>query len=163
LLASYKLVIAFCDQVLWEVEMPNPTGVDRSAKFVPVWVVVMVISGILLMTAGAVIALLKPAMLVSPGDPISAAVKVYAGYLVSRNLAVALALLAALLLRDRRALTILMILTALIQLFDTGLDIVEGRWALVPGVLVFALVYLAGAHRISEGPLWRLGVRREIH
>lgn len=124
-------------------------------RSLPLWVIAIVLAGALLMATGGLIALFKPAMLVSAGDAISGAVKIYAGYLVSRNLAMAAMLLAALGLRDRRALSVLMVLVALIQVFDTVMDVVEGRWPLVPGVLVFAIVFLAGAARIAQRPYWR--------
>jgi hypothetical protein len=75
-----------------------------------------VIVGALLMAAGGIIALLKPAMLVSPDDQINRAAHVYAGYLVSRNLALAVMLLVALVMPARRMLSCLMVLTAIIQL-----------------------------------------------
>jgi hypothetical protein len=58
----------------------------------PWWLVGIVALGALLISAGALIALLHPAMLVSSQDPINGAVRVYAGYLVSRNLALAIML-----------------------------------------------------------------------
>ncbi len=107
------------------------------------------------MAMGGLIALVKPAMLVSPDDAINGAVHVYAGYLVSRNLALALMLLAALAMRAKGALSVLMLLTAWIQLLDAGLDVMEGRWALVPGVGVFAIVFFLGAARLSGHWFWR--------
>jgi hypothetical protein len=80
-------------------------------------------------------------MLVSPHDTINGAVRIYAGYLVSRNLALALMLIAALSIGARESLRTLALLTAVIQLLDAGLDAIEGRWTLVPGVLVFAIAF----------------------
>jgi hypothetical protein len=122
---------------------------------IPGWVVAAVILGALLMAMGGVIALVKPAMLVSPFDPINGAVRVYAGYLVSRNLAMATILLVALGLRARSALSILMVLTAFVQLLDAVLDLTEGRWILVPGVAVFAVVFFMGATRLSGHAFWK--------
>ena len=102
------------------------------------------------MAAGALIALLHPAMLVSPRDQINEAVRVYAGYLVSRNLALAVMLLVALTRSARESLRILIILTAFIQLLDAGLDAFEGRWALVPGVLIFAMAFFIAAAWLSR-------------
>ncbi len=124
----------------------------------PWWLVASVVVGALLMGAGGLIALLKPAMLVSPGDEITGAVRVYASYLVSRNLALAIMLLLALTLRARRVLGGLMFLTAVIQLLDAGLDAIEGRWPIVPGVLVFGVVFFIGAAWLSGGSIlkaWR--------
>ncbi len=62
----------------------------------PLWLPVTVIIGALLMAAGGFIALVHPAMLAPPGEEINGAVRVYAGYLVSRNLAIAIMLLGTL-------------------------------------------------------------------
>jgi hypothetical protein len=121
----------------------------------PWWVTVAVIFGALLMLAGGVIAIVRPVMLVSPHDEINGAVHIYAGYLASRNIALALMLLVMLALRARIALSNLMVLTAFIQLLDAGIDCVEGRWPIVPGVLVFGVVFLLGGARLREYPFWR--------
>jgi hypothetical protein len=122
----------------------------------PWWVQTVVILGALLMLIGAAIALLKPAMLLSPNDQISAAVHVYAGYLVSRNAALAIFLLAALFLRTRGMLNTLLLLTALIQILDAVLDALEGRWPIVPGILIFAAIYLVAAAKLSGHPFWKI-------
>jgi hypothetical protein len=107
----------------------------------PWWLVGIVALGALLISAGALIALLHPAMLVSSQDPINGAVRVYAGYLVSRNLALAIMLFITLGIGARESLRALVLLTAVIQLLDAGLDAMEGRWTLVPGVLLFAIAF----------------------
>ena len=122
---------------------------------IPWWVTVIVVLGALLMAMGAVIALVHPAMLVSPGDEINGAVRIYAGYLFSRNLAVAVLLLLALGLRARGMLNTLVLLTAWIQIFDAGVDAWEGRWVIVPGVLVLGGMFLAASARLSGAPFWR--------
>jgi hypothetical protein len=121
----------------------------------PWWIFLVVVLGALLMAVGGVIALVRPGMLVSPHDEINGAVRVYAGYLVSRNLALATMLLAMLTLRARGALGNLMVLTAFIQFLDAGIDCMEGRWAVVPGVVIFGLIFFIGAARISVFPFWR--------
>jgi hypothetical protein len=87
-------------------------------------------------------------MLLGPDDHVTDAVRVYAGYLFSRNLAVAGTLIAAFAVRARRLLAGLMVLTAAIQILDTAVDAATGRWILVPGLLVFAATFLVGAHRL---------------
>jgi hypothetical protein len=124
------------------------------------WLSGSVILGALLMATGGLIALIKPAMLVSPDAEISSAVRVYAGYLVARNIPLAVMLLIMLGLRARNALRTLMVLTAFIQLVDAGIDCMEGRWALVPGVLIFAAVFFLGAARLSGQPFWKLAAWR---
>jgi hypothetical protein len=107
------------------------------------------------MVAGALIALLNPAMLVSPGDEINDAVHIYAGYLFSRNAALAVLLVASLLFRSKATLNTLILLTAFIQLLDAGVDCMEGRWAIAPGVLIFGLLFLVASRRLSGHPFWR--------
>jgi hypothetical protein len=121
----------------------------------PWWLSTSVILGALLMAAGGVIALVHPAMLVSAGTEINGATRVYAGYLVSRNLALAVMLLVMLSMRARGVLSTLMVLTAFIQLLDAGMDCMEGRWTLVPGVLIFAMVFFLGAARLSGQAFWK--------
>ncbi len=122
---------------------------------IPWWVTAVVLLGALLTATGAILALVHPAMLVSPHDEINAAVHVYAGYLTARNGALAFMLLVLLGLRARRALGNLMVLVALIQILDACIDCFEGRWMIVPGVLVFGLVFLIAAARLSGYPFWR--------
>jgi hypothetical protein len=70
-----------------------PLGMD---SHLPWWLRAIVILGALLMAAGALIALIHPALLVSPDAHVNEAVRVYAGYLFSRNLAIAAMLLVTL-------------------------------------------------------------------
>ncbi|WP_158751027.1 hypothetical protein [Acidobacterium sp. S8] len=72
---------------------------------------------------------------------ISPAVRVYAGYLISRNLALAIMLMIAVSLRRQASLRAFVILTALIQVLDAVLDAIEGRWVMVPGVFIFAIAF----------------------
>jgi hypothetical protein len=122
---------------------------------------VIVILGSLLMASGGVIALVNPAMLVGHGAQITDAVRVYAGYLVARNLTLAAMLLSVLAMRARGALGTLMVLTAFIQLFDALLDFTEGRLPLVPGVLLIAIAFFFGAARVSGYPFWKAKAWRE--
>jgi hypothetical protein len=129
-------------------------GIKRPTN-IPVWVGALVIAGALLTAVGAGIALVRPAMLVSPLDEINGAVHIYAGYLVARNLALALMLVGLLALRARRALGNVMALVALVQMLDVCMDCAEGRWSIVPVALVFGVLYAFGAARLSGGPFWR--------
>jgi hypothetical protein len=133
----------------------TPTAHDASSTE-PAWVYAVVILGALLTAAGAVIALIRPAMLVSPIDQINGAVHIYAGYLAARNFALAILLVTLLVLRARGALSNLMVLVAFIQILDALMDVAEQRWAIVPGVLVFGAVYLVAARRLCGYPFWRL-------
>jgi hypothetical protein len=107
------------------------------------------------MAAGGVIALVNPAMLVSPQDQINGAVHIYAGYLASRNLCIAGLLLILLAMRKARALGNLLVLTAFIQLADAILDAVEGRWPIVPGVFVLGVLFFLAAARLSGYAFWK--------
>ncbi len=129
---------------------PRSSGSSRLAWWLPTTVVL----GALLIATGGVVALVHPTMLVSPHDEINGAVHIYAGYLATRNLVLAAMLLVALILRAKRMLGNLMILTAFIQLLDAFMDCVEGRWVIVPGVFVFGVIFLIAAARFC-GPFWR--------
>lgn len=120
------------------------------------WVQAIVVAGALLMAAGAAIAFFHRAMLVAPEDTINHAATVYAGYLVSRNLYLAVMLLLCMRLRAREVLPGLMLLTAFVQLLDALLDLLEKRWTIAPGVTVLGLLFLIGAARLSGCPFWKL-------
>ena len=128
----------------------------RHDSSLPWWVAAIVIVGSVLMAAGAVIAMVRPAMLAPPGESINGAVRVYAGYLFSRNLAIAALLLGSLILRARPALRAMLVLAASIQLLDAVIDCLEGRWVLAPGILVLGVMFLAGAlHSTNEAATMR--------
>jgi hypothetical protein len=133
-------------------------GPSPLAQFRPIawWMRILVIVGALLTAIGAVIALVHPAMLVSPHDEINGAVRIFAGYLAARNLALAIMLIALLLVGARRALANLMVLVGFIQLLDVCMDVAEGRWAVAPGVLVFGVVFLIAANRLIGYPFWNV-------
>jgi hypothetical protein len=88
------------------------------------------------------------------------AANVYAGYLVSRNLALAVVLLGVLALRARRALVGLMVYTTLAQLIDAAVDAATGRAALLPVVLVFAVAFFVGAAQLSGSAWWKAAAWR---
>jgi hypothetical protein len=131
------------------------SSLENQANAVPWWVRLMVLLGAFLMATGAVVSLRHPAMLVSPNDQITGAVRIYAGYFASRNLALAIMLVLLLILHARRSLGNLMVLVALVQALDACIDCAEGRWMIVPGVAVFGLVFLMGAAQLSGYPFWR--------
>src|ERR1035438_5978257 len=128
---------------------PVAVRIGPTDQHVAWWLRLIVILGALLTAMGAVIALAHPSMLVSPHDEINGAVHIYAGYLAARNFAIAFMLLTLLILGAWRALGNLMVLVGLIQLLDACMDVAEGRWTVAPGVLVFGLVFLVGAARLS--------------
>jgi hypothetical protein len=109
----------------------------------------------ILLAMGATVALAHPALLVSPTDKINGAVRIYAGYFASRNLALAMMLLAAMLLRARATLNVLTSLTAVIQVLDSVIDGAEGRWAVIPGVVALGVLFFVASVGLSGYPLWR--------
>lgn len=138
------------------VRFSNGAEASVTESTMPWWLRLIVVLCALLMTLGAVIAFVRPAMLVSPNDQITEAVRIYAGYLAARNLAVALMLLAMLAIGARKTLGGLMFLTGLIQFLDTCMDCVEGRWAVAPGVFVLGLICVGAAAKLSGSPFWRM-------
>jgi len=119
------------------------------------WVSVAVLLGAALMAMGAIIAMARPAMLVSPYDAITPAVRTFADYFAVRNLAMASLLLVLLVMRAHRALGSLLVLVGWVQLLDAAMDCVEGRWMLVPGVTLLGIVFLLAAAKLCGAPFWR--------
>ena len=134
----------------------KPTPSPGETGGFPWWLNAIVVLGALAMATGGLIALLKPSLLVSPHDEINGAVHIYAGYFASRALVLAVMLLAALLLRARGLLNSLMLLAAFIQLMDFGVDCLEGRLMVIPGVVVLDVLFFVGAVRLSGYPFWRV-------
>jgi hypothetical protein len=128
---------------------------------IPLWVSIVVILGALLTLTGALVAKLDPALLTN-GSPTTDAVRVYADYMFARNLALALMLLVLLAVRARRMLAGFMVLIALIQFIDIGDDLARGAIVLVPGLLVFAILFLLGAWQLLGRSLWQLNAWREV-
>jgi hypothetical protein len=135
-----------------QVSLANSHPAPPAATAFPWWLQTIVLPGALLMGAGALIALLNPAMLVSPHEEINAAVHVYAGYLFSRNAALAISLVAAMIFRAKGTL---ILLTAFVQLLDAAVDCMGGHWGIVPGVLIFGLLFLMVSARLSGHLFWR--------
>lgn len=127
----------------------NNLRAPQSGERIPLWISIVVILGALLTLTGAVLSKADPTLLTS-GSPMTDAARVYADYMFARNLALALMLFLLLVLRDRRMLAGLMGLVALIQFIDVIDDLVRGTFVLVPGLLVFAIVFLVGAWRLFK-------------
>ena len=121
---------------------------------IPWWVTIIVILGALLTAAGAVISKVDPTLLTN-GSPMTDAAGVYADYTFARNLPLAVMLLALLAMRARQVLAGFMVLVALIQFVDVIDDLTRGAFVLVPGLLVFAVVFLVGAWRLFGRGAWR--------
>lgn len=122
---------------------------------IPWWVSIAVLLGVILLVTGAVISKVDPTLLTSK-SPMSEALRVYADYLFARNLAVALLLVFLLVVKAQRMLAGFMVLTALIQTLDIINDLARGDWILVPGLVVYALVFMLGAMRLFGQAMWRV-------
>jgi len=130
--------------------MANTTIQPPLTQRIPAWVKIVVMLCVVLMSAGAIIAFVKPAMLVDPHAEISPAVRTYAGYLTARNLTLAVMLLILLAAGARRALGNLVAVVGFIQLFDFVVDCMEARWTVAPGVLVLGILLLLAAGGFPE-------------
>jgi len=139
----------------------NDLRTPRSAVRIPLWVSIVVILGAVLTATGAVISKVDPTILTN-GGPMTGAARVYADYMFARNLPLAAMLLLLLALRARRMLAGFMVLTALIQLVDVIDDLTRGAFLLVPGLLVFAIVFLVGASRLFGQAVWHVHAWREL-
>ncbi|HEY4389628.1 MAG TPA: hypothetical protein VGN34_34740 [Ktedonobacteraceae bacterium] len=124
------------------------------------WVSVIVILGALLLLAGAVISKVAPTML-TDGRVVTEAARVYTDYFFARNLPLAVLLLLLLAIRARKMLAGFMVLVALIQIVDVINDLMRGAFLLVPGLLVFAIVFFLGAWKLCGQAIWRVTAWRD--
>ena len=133
--------------------MVNQSVRHGTGKPLPVWVRLVVILGALLFLVGAVVSKVNPTLLTN--SPMTDAARVYADYTFARDLAIAALLLLLLLVRARGILAGVMVLVALIQLLDILNDLAHGALILIPGLLLFAVVFLLGAGQLFGRPLWQ--------
>jgi hypothetical protein len=138
----------------------NDLRTSRSGEHIPLWVSIAVIIGALLCAAGAVISKVDPTLLTN-GSLITDAARIYADYLFARNISLAIMLLLLLTARARRMLAGFMVLMALIQCFDVLNDLVSRDFLLVPGLLVFAIVFLFGASQLFGQGFWHISAWHE--
>ena len=135
-------------------------GIPQPVVHLPLWITIVVIIGALLIATGAIISKVDPTPLTN-GSPMTEAARIYADYTFARNLPLALMLLFLLALRARRMLAGFMVLTALIQFVDVINDLARGAVVLVPGLLVFGIVFLIGAWQLFGQAFWHVDVWRE--
>lgn len=133
----------------------------QSVVHFPLWVFIVVILGALLTITGAVISKVDPTLLTN-GSPMTEAARVYADYLFARNLALAVMLLFLLVVKARRMLAGFMVLVAFIQIVDVGDDLARGALLLVPGLLLFAIVFLVGAWRLFGQAFWHVDAWHDL-
>lgn len=91
------------------------------------------------------------------------AARVYTDYLFARNISLTIMLLLLLTARARRMLAGFMVLMALIQCFDVLNDLLSRDFLLVPGLLVFAIVFLFGASQLFGQGFWHSSAWHESH
>jgi hypothetical protein len=139
----------------------NDFRTPQSVVPIPLWVSIVVILGAVLTATGAIISKVDPTILTN-GSPMTDAARVYADYMFARNLPLAVLLLLLLASRARRMLAGFMVLTALIQFVDVIDDLARGAFLLVPGLLVFAIVFLVGASRLFGQAVWHVDAWREL-
>jgi hypothetical protein len=135
-------------------------GTAQSVVRFPLWVFIIVILGALLTLTGAIISKVDPTILTG-GSPMTSAAQVYADYTFARDLALAVILLFLLTRRLRQMLAGFMVLIALIQMIDVIDDLARGAFLLVPGLLVFAIVFLIGAWRLFGQAIWHVDAWRD--
>lgn len=121
----------------------------------PRWVYLVVLLGILLSIAGAVIAMMKPAMLVGPETAVGSAAHIFAGYFAARSIVIAAILTVLLAFSAHRALGQMLVLVGFIQLVDGLIDCSEGRWPIVPGVSILGVLFLLAAAKLCGHAFWR--------
>jgi hypothetical protein len=90
------------------------------------------------------------------------AARVYADYLFARNQPLAVMLLLLLALRALLMLAGFIVLTALIQRVDVIIDPARGPFLLVPGLLVFAIVFLVETWRLFGQAIWHVDALHEL-
>ena len=142
------------------VKADDDLKISQSVVHIPLWVSIVVILGALLTATGAIISKVDPTLLTN-GSPMTDAARVYADYLFARNLPLAVMLLFLLAVKARHMLAGFMVLTALIQLVDVINDLARGAFLLVPGLLIFAAVFLIGAWQLFGQAFWHVDAWRE--
>jgi hypothetical protein len=139
----------------------NDLKTHQSIKRIPIWISIVVIIGALLTVTGAIISKVDPTLLTN-GSGMTDAARVYADYMFARNLSLALMLLFLLALKSQRMLAGFMGLIALIQFIDVIDDLMRGAFLLVPGLVIFAIVFLVGARQLFGQSLWRIDTWRDL-
>ncbi len=134
--------------------------ISQPVVHIPLWVSIVVILGALLTATGAIISKVDPTLLTN-GSPMTDAARVYADYLFARNLPLAVMLLFLLAVKARRMLAGFMVLTAFIQLVDVINDLARGAFLLVPGLIIFSIVFLIGAWQLFGQAIWQIDAWRE--
>lgn len=144
--------------------VPSPASDLKAPPSVvrfPLWVSIVVILGVLLTLTSAVSSKIDPTLLTN-GNPMTASARIYADYMFARDFALAVMLLLLLVVRARKMLAGLMVLTVLIQCVDIVNDLLRGTFLLfLPIVFLFAIVFLLAARRLFGQNIWRIDAWRD--
>ena len=130
---------------------------SSTSPTIPAWILGFGILTSLLLALGAGISLLAPQRLAPPRVEVNAAVHVYAGYTFSRDLSLLIVLIIALLRRSRPAVSIVMGLFSLINLFDAVMDVAEGRYPIVVIALLLSLLGMLAFFSAARVPAESIG------
>ena len=139
---------------------PDDFRLSQSFVRIPLWIAILVILGSLLTAAGAIISKVDPTLLTN-NSPMTDAARVYADHMFARNLPLAVMLLFLLLVKARHMLAGFMVLTAFIQIVDVINDVARGAFLLIPGLLIFAALFLIGAWQLFGQAIWHIDAWRE--
>ena len=139
---------------------PDDFRLSQSFVRIPLWIAIVVILGSLLTAAGAIISKVDPTLLTN-NSPMTDAARVYADYMFARNLPLAVMLLFLLLVKARHMLAGFMVLTAFIQIVDVINEVARGAFLLIPGLLIFAALFLIGAWQLFGQAIWHIDAWRE--
>ena len=139
---------------------PDDFQLSQSFVHIPLWISIVVVLGALLTAAGAIISKVDPTLLTN-GSPMTDAARVYADYMFARNLPLAVMLLFLLLVKARHMLAGFMVLTAFIQIVDVINEVARGAFLLIPGLLIFAALFLIGAWQLFGQAIWHIDAWRE--
>lgn len=90
------------------------------------------------------------------------AARIFAGYLISRNLSLTARLAGARALRAGKVLGDFLTLTALIQFVDAAVDCSEQRWAVVTVMVLLGLAFLTGPGSALGRSVWKIAPGRDF-
>lgn len=117
---------------------------------VPLFVVLVTGVSVVLLGAGAVLALVAPGLLAGGGQALGRS-RVFEDYTASRDGALAVFLLVPLLRRSTAVLRWTLLLVVCVQILDAVLDVSEGRWSIVPVAIAVAGACFLSAMRLRQG------------
>lgn len=134
---------------------------QRAPHAFPWWVVFLIVLGALGVASLAIGALFAPQTLLSSGQPMTEAVRVWARYAAAYSVALSLTLLALLAVRARRILAGVLLQAAFAEFLLAIVAIVNQRWEQIPADILLAAVFVICAGRLFGQAPWHAAVWRE--